>query len=79
LNGPDQAPGPIYIVNLKRRAVVSTLRPKTDLGFSEAQHIHDAAWYEVGKGRDREVYVLFTSWNPGGIGAMRLVGPPPQP
>lgn len=73
LNGPEGAPGPIYVVNLKQRAIVSTLRPKVDLGFSEAQHIHDATWYVVGKGRKREVYVLFTNWNPGGVGALKLV------
>lgn len=73
LNGPEGAPGPIYIVNLKRRAIVSTIRPKVDLGFADAQHIHDAAWYVVGKGRKREVYVLFTNWNPGGVGALKLV------
>jgi hypothetical protein len=75
LNGPDQTPGPVYIINLKKRAIVSTLRPKADLGFPDAQHIHDATWYETGRGRNREVYVLFTSWNPGGIGALRLVQP----
>jgi hypothetical protein len=53
---------------------VSILRPKVDLGFSEAQHIHDACWYVSGKGRQRELYVLFTNWNPGGVGALKLVG-----
>lgn len=72
LDGPGGSPGPIYIINLRTRAIVSTLRPKADLGFSEAQHIHDACWYFVGKGRHREVYVLFTHWNPGGIGALKL-------
>jgi hypothetical protein len=69
LNGPDKSPGPIYIVNLRERTLVSTLNPKVDLGFGEAQHIHDATWYEI----DGELYVLFTNWNPGGIGAMRLL------
>lgn len=73
LDGPANTPGPIYIVNLKKKAIVSTLRAKEDLGFPLAQHIHDAAWYVVGKGSKREVYVLFTNWNPGGIGAMKLV------
>jgi hypothetical protein len=73
LDGPEQTPGPIYILNLKRRTIVSTLRPKVDLGFAQAQHIHDAAWYRVKRGRQTELYVLFTHWNPGGIGALRLV------
>jgi hypothetical protein len=69
LNGPDNSPGPIYIINLRERTLVSTLQPKVDLEFDLAQHIHDATWYEA----DGELYVLFTNWNPGGIGAMRLV------
>ncbi len=76
LDGPNQSPGPIYIINLKKKAIVSTLRAKQDLGFSEAQHIHDACWYLTGKGRKRELYVIFTNWNPGGIGAMKLVNVP---
>jgi len=73
LDGPNRSPGPIYILNLKRRAIVSTLRPKEDLGFTEAQHIHDAAWYLAPKGTAQELYVLFTCWNPGGLGALKLV------
>jgi hypothetical protein len=73
LDGAAQSPGPIYIVNLKKKAVVATLKPKLDLGYEDAQHIHDACWYVTGKGRDREVYVLYTNWNPGGVGALKLV------
>jgi hypothetical protein len=73
LDGSDKSPGPIYIVNLKKKAVVAALKPKSDLGYEEAQHIHDACWYVTGKGRHREVYVVYTDWNPGGIGALKLV------
>jgi hypothetical protein len=73
LDGPDRSNGPIYIINLKKRAVVATIKPKDDLGYAEALHIHDAAWYVTGKGRNREVYILFTNWNPGGVGALKLV------
>jgi len=73
LDGPNKTPGPLYIINLKKRVIVSTIKPKEDLGYSDAQHLHDAAWYVTGKGRDQEVYLLFTNWNPGGIGALRLV------
>jgi hypothetical protein len=73
LDGPDKSPGPIYILNLKQKTIASALRPKEDLGYSEAQHIHDACWYVSGEGADREVYVLFTNWNPGGVGALKLV------
>lgn len=73
LNGPNNSPGPIYVINLKKRAIVSTIKPKEELGFTEAQHIHDACWYVAGRGRKRELYVIFTNWNPGGIGVVRLV------
>ena len=73
LNGPNNSPGPIYVINLKTKAIVSTIRPKEELGYTEAQHIHDACWYVRGKGGKRELYVLFTNWNPGGVGAVRLV------
>ena len=73
LDGANKTPGPLYIINLKKRAIVATVKPKEDLGYSDAQHIHDAAWYVTGKGRDQEAYLLFTNWNPGGIGALKLV------
>jgi hypothetical protein len=73
LDGPKGSPGPIYIVNMKTHSIVSTIKPKEDLGYTDAQHIHDAAWYVTGKGRKKDVYVLFTNWNPGGVGALRLV------
>ena len=72
LDGPEKSPGPIYIVNLKKRTIAAVIQPK-DLGYGDAQHIHDAAWYVTGKGKSREVYILFTNWNPGGIGALKLV------
>jgi hypothetical protein len=39
------------------------------LGFAQAQHIHDATLY-LHHGHLR---LLFTNWNPGGIGAAELV------
>jgi hypothetical protein len=76
LDGANKTPGPLYIINLKQRAIVSTIKPKEDLGYADAQHIHDAAWYVTGTGKDQEVYLLFTNWNPGGVGALRLVNLP---
>lgn len=73
LDGPNKTPGPIYIINLKTRTIVATIKPKEDLGYADALHIHDAAWYVTGSGRTQEVYILFTNWNPGGVGALRLV------
>ena len=73
LNGPNKTPGPIYIVNLKTKKIVSVIKPKEELGFTDAQHIHDACWYIQKNGLKTEVYVVFTNWNPGGIGALKLV------
>lgn len=73
LDGPDKTPGPLHIVNLKKHTLVATIKPKEELGYEDAQHMHDAAWYVTGKGKDQEVYLLFTNWNPGGIGALKLV------
>lgn len=75
LNGvdKDKTPGPLYIINQKKHAIVSTIKPKEDLGYDDAQHLHDTAWYVTGKGKEQEVYILFTNWNPGGIGALKLV------
>jgi len=73
LDGANKSAGPIYLVNLKKKAVVATLKPKADLGYEDAQHIHDACWYFTGTGRHREVFVIFTNWNPGGVGALKLV------
>lgn len=73
LDGPDRTPGPLHIINLKKRTIAATIKPKEELGYADAQHLHDAAWYVTGKGKDQEVYLLFTNWNPGGIGALKLV------
>ncbi len=73
LDGPNKMAGPLHIINLKKRALVATIRPKEDLDYADALHMHDAAWYVTGKGKEREVYILFTNWNPGGIGALKLV------
>lgn len=73
LDGPNKTPGPLHIINLKTRKLVATIKPKEELGYEDAQHLHDAAWYVTGKGKDQEVYILFTNWNPGGVGALKLV------
>lgn len=52
---------PFFIINLKKRAVVTTLRPKEDLTYRTTQSIRDACWYFTGKGREKEVFVVFTA------------------
>lgn len=71
--GQARPSGPVYILNLKTNSIAATLRPQAELGFADALHIHDATWYVMGEGDQREVYILFTNWNPGGIHAMKLV------
>ena len=73
LDAPNGAPGPLMIVNLKTQTVVSTIKPKEELGYAFADHMHDACWYFHKEGRKTEVYIVFTAWNPGGIGALKLV------
>lgn len=73
LDGPKGTPGPLYVIDKKRRVILSTIKPKEELGYEYAQHLHDACWYVTGTGSSREVYIVFTAWNPGGIGALKLV------
>jgi hypothetical protein len=73
LTGPNRTPGPLYVINHRTKRIVSTIKPKEELGYEFAQHMHDACWYFTGNGRRREVYIVFTAWNPGGIGALKLV------
>jgi hypothetical protein len=62
-HGAPCPPGRLGEIKVWRRGAWLATK---DLGYTDAQHIHDAAWYVTGKGRDQEVYLLFTNWNPGG-------------
>jgi hypothetical protein len=73
LENPGKAPGPLMIVNLKTQTIVSVIKPKEELGYAFADHMHDACWYIHKQGRRTDVYLVFTAWNPGGIGALKLV------
>jgi hypothetical protein len=76
LIGPNKTAGPLMILNLKKKTIASIIKPKEELGYDFAQHIHDAVWYLPKHGRRTEVYLLFTAWNPGGVGALKLVNAP---
>lgn len=60
----DPQPGraaPIYILDAETYGVVSTIRPKEELGVELADHIHNTIWYErAGRG-----YLICQAWNPG--------------
>jgi hypothetical protein len=76
LEAPNKAPGPLIIVNLKTQSIVSIIKPKEELGYAFADHMHDACWYVHKQGKKTDVYLVFTAWNPGGIGALKLVNTP---
>jgi len=61
LEHPDKSrPAPIYILDAAYN-VVSTLRPKEDLGIDRADHLHNVVWHEHGA----HTFLLCQSWNPG--------------
>ena len=57
---PDR-PAPIYIIDGDTSQVLSTIRPKEDLGLEAVQHLHNVVWHTH---QDR-LYLVCQSWNPG--------------
>ncbi len=54
-------PAPIYIVDADTYEVLSTIRPKEDLGIDPVQHLHNVVWHTV----NNRLYLVCQSWNPG--------------
>lgn len=54
-------PAPIYIVDASTYEVLSTIRPKEDLGIEPVQHLHNVVWHV----HNRQLYLICQSWNPG--------------
>ena len=54
-------PAPIYITDGDTFEVLSTIRPKEELGIDLAQHLHNVVWH-VSNG---QLYLVCQSWNPG--------------
>ena len=52
---------PIYVLDGITFEVISTIRPKEDLGIELADHIHNAVWHEHA-GRQ---FLVCQAWNPG--------------
>ena len=69
LRAEGDAPGVVHVI--RGRQIVSTLRPKLDLGLEEFEHIHSAAGVVV----DDRLFVLCYGWNPGGYALLEMVGP----
>jgi hypothetical protein len=54
-------PAPIYITDADTFEVLSTIRPKEDLGIEPVQHLHNVVWHVNGG----KLYLVCQSWNPG--------------
>jgi hypothetical protein len=62
LNDPEEGrPAPIYLLDGTTYEVLSTIRPKDELGVGLAQHLHNVAFH-VAQGR---LYLICQAWNPG--------------
>ena len=54
-------PAPIYILDAATHEVLSTIRPKEDLGIKPVQHLHNIVWHV----HNGQLYLICQSWNPG--------------
>ena len=54
-------PAPIYILDGSTFEVLSTIRPKEDLGLEPVQHLHNVVWHVEGG----QLYLVCQAWNPG--------------
>jgi hypothetical protein len=54
-------PAPIYILDAETFEVLSTIRPKEELGIQPVQHLHNVVWHVHGHSLD----LVCQSWNPG--------------
>jgi hypothetical protein len=54
-------PAPIYIMDARTYEVLSTIRPKEDLGIEAVQHLHNVVWHV----HDSRLFLVCQSWNPG--------------
>ncbi|HEV8246862.1 MAG TPA: hypothetical protein VGP93_13885 [Polyangiaceae bacterium] len=54
-------PAPIYILDGETYEVLSTIRPKEELGLGLVQHLHNVTWHV----HDDRVYLVCQAWNPG--------------
>ncbi len=54
-------PAPIYIIDAETYELLSTIRPKEDLGIELAQHLHNVVFHV----QDDQIYLVCQAWNPG--------------
>ena len=68
LYDPDRSKGaPIYILEDDR--IVSTIRPKDELGLENFQHVHNAVMVEIAG----KLYLIAQAWNPGDFAVLEQV------
>ncbi|MCB0069994.1 MAG: hypothetical protein KDE20_00990 [Caldilineaceae bacterium] len=62
LQDPQEGrPAPIYIIDAATYELLSTVRPKEDLGLERAQHLHNVVFHVHGG----QLFLICQSWNPG--------------
>ena len=62
LRDPQEGrPAPIYIIDASTYELLSTIRPKEDLGIEPAQHLHNVVLHV----QDDHIFLVCQSWNPG--------------
>ena len=62
LRDPEKdRPAPIYIIDAASYELISTIRPKDELGIELAQHLHNVALHV----HDGQLYLVCQAWNPG--------------
>ncbi|MDA1192680.1 MAG: hypothetical protein O3A46_13490, partial [Candidatus Poribacteria bacterium] len=70
LDDPEQGrPAPIYILDGETHELLSTVRPKEELGVEPVDHLHNVIWHEH-KG---STYLICQSWNPGHYFVLEMV------
>lgn len=70
LNDPNpDRPAPIYILDAEDFSLLSTIRPKEDLGIELADHLHNVIWYQ----HAGQLYLICQAWNPGHYFVLELV------
>lgn len=72
LDDPDKEkgrPAPIYILD-EGYHLISTIRPKEDLGIEQADHIHNVIWTQ----HNGKLYLVCQAWNPGRFFVLEQVG-----
>ena len=62
LRDPQESrPAPIYIIDAESYELLSTIRPKEELGIELAQHLHNVVLHI----QDDQLYLVCQAWNPG--------------